>query len=131
MIDLWDQNNPVLQITVSVLDRIPGSHIILSNEARFPEVRFFCNIVLIHYTCVYSTIDIHYVASSSPLDLRIAHQPLHTRLSPASAGFPGDDVADIRLIREDWVHTKSRELCIKKSTHGSKYTIRFDYRLIS
>ncbi|KAI0074264.1 DNase I-like protein [Panus rudis PR-1116 ss-1] len=41
-----------------------------------------------------------------PPDLRHAHRPLHTLLSPASAGQPGDEALDISLIREDWMRSK-------------------------
>ncbi|RDB17258.1 Inositol polyphosphate 5-phosphatase OCRL-1 [Hypsizygus marmoreus] len=44
-----------------------------------------------------------------PPDLRFINQPLHARLSPASAGLPGDDVADIELIRDDWIRIQARE----------------------
>ncbi|KAG6909315.1 hypothetical protein DXG01_001114 [Tephrocybe rancida] len=44
-----------------------------------------------------------------PEDLRMIKQPLHTRLSPAIAGLPGDDVADFRLIRDEWIRTNARE----------------------
>ncbi|EPQ50828.1 DNase I-like protein [Gloeophyllum trabeum ATCC 11539] len=51
--------------------------------------------------------------STIPPDLRIINRPLHTRLSPASAGLPGDDVADVELVREEWILRKAEELCSK------------------
>ncbi|KAF5384263.1 hypothetical protein D9615_003430 [Tricholomella constricta] len=44
-----------------------------------------------------------------PQDLRLANQPLHTQLSPAAAGSPGDDVADYKLIRDEWIRIRARE----------------------
>lgn len=46
---------------------------------------------------------------SSPIDLRTVNIPLHTRLSPASAGLPGDDAVDISIVRENWVYNKAIE----------------------
>jgi hypothetical protein len=37
------------------------------------------------------------------LDLHLRKQPLHTRLSPAIAGLPGDDVSDISIVRREWI----------------------------
>lgn len=48
--------------------------------------------------------------SSIPPDLRVANKPLLQRLSPASAGIPGDDNADIQVIRDEWVRNKARSL---------------------
>ncbi|KAG9308328.1 DNase I-like protein [Chiua virens] len=41
--------------------------------------------------------------SSRRLDLRLRKQPVHTRLSPAIAGLPGDDSSDITIVRRDWI----------------------------
>ncbi|PCH36777.1 DNase I-like protein [Wolfiporia cocos MD-104 SS10] len=49
------------------------------------------------------------ILTSGPPDLRTLNTPLHTLLSPASAGAPGDEASDIELIREDWVRSKIRE----------------------
>ncbi|KAG2040787.1 Endonuclease/exonuclease/phosphatase [Suillus americanus] len=46
---------------------------------------------------------------SSPIDLRTVKLPLHTRLSPASAGLPGDDAVDISIVREHWIFNKAIE----------------------
>lgn len=46
---------------------------------------------------------------SSPVDLRMVNVPLHTRLSPASAGLPGDDADDISIVRENWIYNKAIE----------------------
>ena len=44
--------------------------------------------------------------SPIPPDLRKIKKPVHTRLSVASAGLPGDDMADVEAIREDWMRRK-------------------------
>lgn len=49
------------------------------------------------------------LAFSSPVDLRMVNVPLHTRLSPASAGLPGDDADDISIVRENWIYNKAIE----------------------
>lgn len=41
--------------------------------------------------------------SSRRLDLRLRKQLLHTRLSPAIAGLPGDDGSDISIVRREWI----------------------------
>ncbi|KAG1888407.1 DNase I-like protein [Suillus subluteus] len=46
---------------------------------------------------------------SFPIDLRTVKLPLHTRLSPASAGLPGDDAVDISIVREHWIYNKAIE----------------------
>ncbi|KAF8624682.1 hypothetical protein AX17_007013 [Amanita inopinata Kibby_2008] len=51
--------------------------------------------------------------SDVPPDLRVANTPLLNRLSPSSAGYPGDDVTDLRLIRDDWVRSRAQELASK------------------
>jgi inositol polyphosphate 5-phosphatase INPP5B/F len=65
-----------------------------------------------------------WTVSSSPLDLRITHQPLHTRLSPSSAGFPGDEAANIRLVRDDWVRHSAWTACVNVSDQ-SKQILRY------
>ncbi|PBK73998.1 DNase I-like protein [Armillaria solidipes] len=57
------------------------------------------------YTSEHSS---HPIFSSSPPDVRLSAQPLHTRLSSASAGLPGDDTDDILTIRDDWVRRTAR-----------------------
>lgn len=47
--------------------------------------------------------------SPIPPDLRKIRKLTHARLSAASAGLPGNDIADIELVREDWMHTKVEE----------------------
>ncbi|KAH9903242.1 DNase I-like protein [Cubamyces lactineus] len=47
--------------------------------------------------------------SPIPPDLRKIKKPVHTRLSVASAGVPGDDMADVEAIREDWMRRKVEE----------------------
>ncbi|KAI0819892.1 DNase I-like protein [Trametes gibbosa] len=44
-----------------------------------------------------------------PPDLRRIQKPLHAHLSPACAGIPGNDIADIEAIREDWMRKKVEE----------------------
>ncbi|KIJ64696.1 hypothetical protein HYDPIDRAFT_39912 [Hydnomerulius pinastri MD-312] len=41
--------------------------------------------------------------ASRSLDLRLRMQPLSSRLSPASAGLPGDDTSDISTVRREWI----------------------------
>ncbi|KIL66111.1 hypothetical protein M378DRAFT_192118 [Amanita muscaria Koide BX008] len=53
--------------------------------------------------------------SDIPPDLRIVNEPLIDRLSHCNAGLPGDDIADLRLIRDFWIRTKGQELCLKGS----------------
>jgi len=53
--------------------------------------------------------------SDTPPDLRVISEPLLDTLSHSSAGFPGDDVADLRRIRDFWIRTKARELSLKGS----------------
>ncbi|KAF9460415.1 Endonuclease/exonuclease/phosphatase [Collybia nuda] len=65
---------------------------------------------LLPYTSQQSSI---HILSSIPQDLRFFYQPLHNRLSPASAGLSGDDAADIALISETWVLSKAREMSRK------------------
>ncbi|KAJ8082122.1 hypothetical protein PM082_007969 [Marasmius tenuissimus] len=52
--------------------------------------------------------------STIPPDLRLESFPLHARLSPASAGAPGDDADDILYIREEWVRTRARNASRKR-----------------
>lgn len=52
--------------------------------------------------------------SSIPTDLRFSTTPLHTLLSPASAGAPGDEAADINFIREDWLRNKVQQDVVAK-----------------
>ncbi|KAI9060023.1 DNase I-like protein [Trametes sanguinea] len=44
--------------------------------------------------------------SPIPPDLRTIKKPIHTRLTPARAGAPGNDFSDMELIREDWMRKK-------------------------
>ncbi|KAJ7880385.1 hypothetical protein B0H14DRAFT_3768414 [Mycena olivaceomarginata] len=48
-----------------------------------------------------------------PQDLRVAHKPLHTRLSAAFAGEAGDDFTDIVRIRDEWIRSRVRETSSK------------------
>ncbi|KAK0486312.1 DNase I-like protein [Armillaria novae-zelandiae] len=57
------------------------------------------------YTSEHSSLPIF---SSSLPDVRLLTQPLHTRLSSASAGLPGDDTDAILMIRDDWVRRTAR-----------------------
>ncbi|KAL0579195.1 hypothetical protein V5O48_002817 [Marasmius crinis-equi] len=66
------------------------------------------------WLATYTSRSIHIpTLSTIPPDLRLEHLPLHTRLSDASAGVPGDDADDILYIREEWVRTRARETCRK------------------
>ncbi|KAL1692679.1 hypothetical protein GGG16DRAFT_50999 [Schizophyllum commune] len=53
------------------------------------------------------------ISHAIPLDLRTQHAPLDSRLSPASAGMPGDDVSDISTLRDDWLRRESRRASLK------------------
>ncbi|CAL1710188.1 unnamed protein product [Somion occarium] len=50
------------------------------------------------------------ILSPIPPDLRHAHRPLHTLLSPATAGQPGDEALDISLICEEWIKMRAYDL---------------------
>ncbi|KAF9224893.1 DNase I-like protein [Gyrodon lividus] len=56
--------------------------------------------------------------SSRSLDLRLRNQPLHRRLSPASAGLPGDDPSDISIVRREWTERTATE---RASNNSSKH----------
>ncbi|KAI5833874.1 DNase I-like protein [Schizophyllum commune Tattone D] len=53
------------------------------------------------------------ISHAIPLDLRTQHAPLDSRLSPASAGMPGDDVSDISTLRDEWLRRESRRASLK------------------
>jgi phosphatidylinositol-bisphosphatase len=57
------------------------------------------------------------IVSTIPPDLRIINKPLLKRLSPASAGLPGDDAIDIQVIRDEWIRNKARSL-VKQGIRG-------------
>ncbi len=50
-----------------------------------------------------------FTVSPIPTDLRTLKKPIYDRLAPASAGLPGNDVADIELIREEWLRQKVQD----------------------
>ena len=50
-----------------------------------------------------------------PHDLRHEYRPVHSRLTQACAGMPGDDATDYNTIRDDWLYSKSR-LTIRKNS---------------
>ncbi|TFK29490.1 DNase I-like protein [Coprinopsis marcescibilis] len=52
-----------------------------------------------------------FLLASLPSDLRVVNQPIQERLSPASAGQPGDDYADLHLLRDEWVRSAARSAC--------------------
>ncbi len=56
------------------------------------------------------------VVSPIPSDLRHQRKPVHTLLSPASAGLPGDDIFDISLIREEWIKNSVHEFIDRHNT---------------
>lgn len=59
--------------------------------------------------------------SSVPPDLRKLKKPVHIRLSPASAGTPGDDISDVEIIREEWLRQKVEdELFLRAEKVGLK-----------
>ena len=57
-----------------------------------------------------------------PPDLRTLQKPVHTRLSPASAGLPGSDLSDIETIREDWLRRKVQD---ELFTVGEKAQLKY------
>ncbi|CDO76134.1 hypothetical protein BN946_scf184332.g4 [Trametes cinnabarina] len=59
--------------------------------------------------------------SPIPPDLRTIKKPVHTRLSVASAGMPGNDISDIELVREDWMRRRVEENLF---TQSRKTTLR-------
>ena len=61
--------------------------------------------------------------SSRRLDLRLRKQPLHTRLSPAIAGLPGDDVSDISIVRRDWIEQAAAKEAASGDVKHLKYVI--------
>ncbi|THV02214.1 DNase I-like protein [Dendrothele bispora CBS 962.96] len=46
-------------------------------------------------------------------NIQETHRPLFTRLSPASAGTPGEDGKDVITIRDDWIRSRARNECRK------------------
>ncbi|KAH9925009.1 DNase I-like protein [Epithele typhae] len=63
--------------------------------------------------------------TSIPPDIRLSKQPLYTRLPAASAGISGNDIADIELIREDWMRRRAHDevLWCSEETAGLKIRI--------
>jgi hypothetical protein len=49
------------------------------------------------------------LVSPVPQDIRISRLPISSRLSPASVDVPGDDIADVAIIRDHWVRQKARQ----------------------
>lgn len=47
------------------------------------------------------------VCTTAPPDLRTLIEPLHTRLSAPPAGEPVNDLANIKVVREDWVRSRA------------------------
>ena len=46
----------------------------------------------------------------------MVNTPLHSRLSLAAAGLPGDDATDIGVVREHWIHNRAIEEASTKSS---------------
>ncbi|KAL4071719.1 DNase I-like protein [Scleroderma citrinum] len=46
-------------------------------------------------------------------DLREKTIALHQRLSPSVAGLPGNDLADISLVRDEWIHKSATAMAVK------------------
>ncbi|KAF8888850.1 Endonuclease/exonuclease/phosphatase [Infundibulicybe gibba] len=57
-----------------------------------------------------------------PRDLRHAVRPFHERLSSASAGFPGNGISDIHLLRDEWIHTRARSRACR-GKHGLRIRV--------
>ncbi|KAF7967503.1 hypothetical protein HWV62_34020 [Athelia sp. TMB] len=47
------------------------------------------------------------VCTTAPPDLRTLIEPLHARLSAPPAGEPVNDLANVKLVREDWVRSRA------------------------
>ncbi|KAF8843428.1 DNase I-like protein [Paxillus ammoniavirescens] len=60
--------------------------------------------------------------SSRTLDLRLRNQPLHSCLSPASAGN-GDDASDISLVQREWIEQTATAQASNNSTKHLKIRI--------
>ena len=61
------------------------------------------------------------LVSPIPPDLRKLQKPVHTRLTPASAGVPGNDISDIEMIREEWMRRMvQHELFARSEKAGLK-----------
>ncbi|EPT03267.1 hypothetical protein FOMPIDRAFT_1028919 [Fomitopsis schrenkii] len=62
--------------------------------------------------------------STIPPDLRMLQKPVHTLLSPASAGLPGDEALDIAVIREDWMRRRVRSHLLLSAERRSSLRVR-------
>lgn len=69
-----------------------------------------------------SCIALYYVVNLIPQDLRSVNLPLYTRLSSASTGLPGNDFADLGIIREEWIRSRTRDI-VQQGRRRIKYTI--------
>lgn len=69
--------------------------------------------------------------STIPPDLRMLQKPVHTLLSPASAGLPGDEALDIAVIREDWMRRRVRSHLLLSAERRSSLRYRFKFPLIT
>ena len=58
-----------------------------------------------------------FLVTPIPTDLRKLKKPVHDRLPPASAGQPGNDIADVEIIREDWMKRKVQDEVLSQSEH--------------
>ncbi|KAF7986043.1 hypothetical protein HWV62_41408 [Athelia sp. TMB] len=47
------------------------------------------------------------LCTTAPPDLRTLIEPLHARLSAPPAGEPVNDLANVKLVREDWVRSRA------------------------
>lgn len=64
--------------------------------------------------------------STVPPDLRLLQKPVHTLLSPASAGLPGDEALDIAIVREDWMRRRVRSHLLMSAERRS--SLRYEYK---
>jgi len=60
------------------------------------------------------------ILSSVPPDLRMLQKPVHTLLSPASAGLPGDEAFDMAVIREDWIRKRVKDHLLANAEQRSR-----------
>ncbi|KAH9931574.1 DNase I-like protein [Fomitopsis serialis] len=64
------------------------------------------------------------ILSSVPPDLRMLQKPVHTLLSPASAGLPGDEAFDTAVIRDDWIRRRVKDHLLAHAEQRSRLRIR-------
>jgi len=66
---------------------------------------------------------IAYPVPAKVFDLRVKTIPLHKRLSPGFAGLPGNDLADISLVCNEWIQKAATVMAAEGKTERLRYTI--------